>query len=158
MPSRRDFLRASTGAVAALVAVRRLGALPTAAPTKITIYKTSTCGCCKVWVQHLEKAGFVATVHDLPGMPQLNATKKTIGVPAAMQTCHTAVVATYWIEGHVPADVITKLLAEKPVIAGLAVPGMPTGSPGMEAPDGRKEPYDILAVDKAGKTRVFAKR
>ena len=150
MSTRREFLRASGVALAAVVAGRP-AALP--APIRITVYKTPTCGCCKGWVSHMEKNGFTAVVHDLPN---LDDTRKTLRVPASLQSCHTAVVGGYWIEGHVPADLIKRLLAEKPALIGLAAPGMPQGSPGMET--GVKDRYDVIAVDRNGKTRVYASR
>jgi hypothetical protein len=159
MLSRRNFICASVGGAAALAVVRAHSAFAApggatgAAPIKITVYKTPTCGCCKVWVEHLTKNGFAPTIHDLAS---LDDTKKTLRIAPALQSCHTAVIGSYWFEGHVPADLIAKVVAEKPAIAGLAVPGMPQGSPGMET--GHKDPYDVLAVDRLGKTRVYAKR
>ncbi|MEO5589063.1 MAG: DUF411 domain-containing protein [Gemmatimonadaceae bacterium] len=119
----------------------------------IKVYKDPNCGCCKEWVKHLEQNGFVVETMD---MPDLSAVKDKYGVKPDMQACHTAVVGGYTIEGHVPADVIMKLLKEKPSIAGLAVPGMPMGSPGMEG--ATKEKYDILTFDRAGRTTVYAQR
>ncbi|MES2522718.1 MAG: DUF411 domain-containing protein [Gemmatimonadota bacterium] len=123
------------------------------APKSIVVYKDPNCGCCKEWVKHMEKAGFVATVHDTGDMATV---KKSMGVPSSFESCHTARVGSYTIEGHVPADVIEKLLREKPVALGLAVPGMPMGSPGMEGP--RKDKYDVMLFEKNGKSRVFASR
>ena len=150
--NRRDWLRVSLGgAAAALVG----GALPAAAlaPVAITVYKDAGCGCCKAWVTHLEQNGFRATAHDVASMAEIKA---NLGVPAALHSCHTAVVGGYAIEGHVPADLVHRLLRERPKVAGLAVPGMPMGSPGMEG--GRKDPYDVLTFDARGRTSVFAKR
>ncbi len=156
MPSRRQFLYSSFITAAGLTVVRNLWARPVAVvPIKITVYKSASCGCCKDWVAHVQKNGFAATVHDLPDA-SLASTKKTLGIPDKLQSCHTAVVGAYWIEGHVPADLIQKMLTEKPTILGLAAPGMPQGSPGMEM--GTKEAYDVIALDTAGKTRVYAKR
>jgi hypothetical protein len=125
-----------------------------AGPVAITVYKSPTCGCCAKWVEHLQAAGFRPEVHE---ETQMDAVKNRIGVPAELRSCHTAVVEGYAIEGHVPADVIRKLLAERPKVAGLAVPGMPVGSPGMESGD-QKTPYDVVAFTKDGATSVFAKR
>ena len=123
--------------------------------TPITVYKTPTCGCCKLWVEHLEKNGFVAKTHDLP---DLSETKDTLGVPDALRSCHTALIGKYVIEGHVPADLIKKISTDKPAnILGLAVPGMPAGSPGMEVP-GRKDAYDVFAFTRDGKRSVYARR
>ena len=123
------------------------------APQAITIYKTATCGCCTKWVDHLKAAGFNPTVHVVENMSQSPITK---GVPDALRSCHTATLEGYLVEGHVPADVIKQLVKEKPRVEGIAVPGMPAGSPGMESPN--PEPYDVIAFDAAGKTKVFAKR
>jgi hypothetical protein len=124
-----------------------------AASPVIKVYKTPQCGCCKAWVGHLEEAGFKVEVVD---MPDLSAVKTKYGVKPELQACHTAIVGNYTIEGHVPADLIVKMLNEKPAIAGLAVPGMPSGSPGMEG--GMKESYDVLSFDKTGHTSVYAHR
>jgi hypothetical protein len=111
--------------------------------TTIQVYKTPTCGCCTKWIDHLRDAGFDVEATD---MPDLTALKAMNGVPNGLTSCHTAMVEGYVIEGHVPASDITKLLAERPKIAGLAVPGMPMGSPGMEHPDpSRHESFDVLA-------------
>ena len=126
---------------------------PSVTPVSIKVYKTPTCGCCKAWVEHLEQNGFKAEVVD---MPDLSAVKTKHGVGPELQSCHTAVVGDYTIEGHVPADLIMKMVNEKPAIAGLAVPGMPAGSPGMEG--ATKENYDVLTFDRAGRTTVYAKR
>lgn len=121
---------------------------------EITVYKSPQCGCCSKWVEHLEESGFevdVRTVNDTASV------KQRVGVPSQFTSCHTAVVGDYWIEGHVPADLIQKLLAEHPDdIKGIAVPGMPMGSPGMEAPNPME--YEVLSVDKFGNVAVYAKR
>ncbi len=152
--TRRDWLRAATVAVAAVVVGRRLDAavLPPAGPAMI-VYKDPDCGCCTFWNDHMKAAGFVLQVKDTRDLPTVKA---SVGVPPRLQSCHTGVVGGYWIEGHVPADLVKRLLAEKPAIAGLAVPGMPVGSPGMEG--GTPERYDILAVGRDGSTRVYATR
>lgn len=152
MPSRRDFLRLSALGLAA-AAVHRVLPATAAAPIRMTIYKSPTCGCCKEWVTHVEKAGFAPVVHDVPDVMPM---KKTLGIPGELHSCHTAIVGRYSIEGHVPADLIHRILKEKPAIAGLAVGGMPQGSPGMET--GRKDPYDVVAFTKAGRTSVYARR
>lgn len=120
----------------------------------LTVYKTATCGCCKAWMDHMEAAGFAVRgvdVTDLPGMKHMS------GVPRPLRTCHTALVGGYVVEGHVPADLVRRLLAEKPKVAGIAVPGMPIGSPGMEQGD-QKDAYQVLLFDKAGQTTVYARR
>jgi len=154
MISRREWLRITAGGLAlGGMSASRLLALPAA--KEATVYKSPTCGCCKKWVEHLEKSGYKVTAHDVPDVAVY---KKRYGVPADLGSCHTAIVTSgYIVEGHVPADVIDKLVAQAPKdIIGLAVPGMPAGSPGMEG--GAKEKYDIVAFDKAGKTKVFAQR
>ena len=142
-------------AISSVSAPQRGGAqaTPSVTPVSIKVYKTPTCGCCKAWVEHIEQNGFKAEVVD---MPDLTAVKTKYGVAPQHQSCHTAVVGNYTIEGHVPADLIMKLVNEKPDIAGLAVPGMPMGSPGMEG--ATKESYDVLTFDRAGRTTVYAQR
>tara|TARA_B100000929_G_scaffold218181_1_gene174836 strand:+ start:546 stop:1043 length:498 start_codon:yes stop_codon:yes gene_type:complete len=120
----------------------------------IVVYKSSTCDCCDAWVEHLEKNGFIVETHNQQNM---NLIKLQLGgVPRNLQSCHTAKVDNYLIEGHVPADIIVRLLNEKPQIKGIAVPGMPMGSPGMEGP--RNDPYDILAFKENGNIQVYASR
>lgn len=154
MISRRDWLRmTASGLALGGTSATRLFAL---APAKeATVYKSATCGCCKKWVEHMQKSGYKVTAYDVP---DVDVYKKRYGVPGALASCHTAIVTSgFIVEGHVPADVIDKLVAQAPKdIIGLAVPGMPQGSPGMET--GTTEKYDILAFDKAGKTKVFARR
>lgn len=120
----------------------------------LTVYKSATCGCCKTWMQHMAANGFTVRGVDVD---DLNSMKNMSGVPARLRTCHTALVGGYVVEGHVPADLVKKLLAEKPKVAGIAVPGMPIGSPGMEQGD-QKDAYEVLLFDKAGKTTVYARR
>jgi len=117
----------------------------------ITVYKDPSCGCCKNWIQHLIKHGYQVDAKDTPNMAEI---KRTLGVPDAVTSCHTALVNGYLIEGHVPAADIDRLLEKKPRIAGLGVPGMPMGSPGMEGPVSQH--YKVLSFDKSGKTSVFA--
>ena len=124
-------------------------------PVRMVVYKTPTCGCCRAWADSMRAAGFALEVHD---MPDVQPVKQEHGLPGHLASCHTALVDGYVIEGHVPADVIRKLLAERPQVAGIAVPGMPMGSPGMEVPGGRKDPYDIIAFTKDGKVSVYESR
>jgi hypothetical protein len=119
----------------------------------VTVHLTPTCGCCGKWVEHLKAAGFAVTTNVTT---QLDAVPERQRVPSQLRTCHTAVVGSYLVEGHVPADVIQKLLKEKPKLAGIAVPGMPIGSPGMEGPNPR--PYSIVAFTADGATSEFARR
>jgi hypothetical protein len=122
-------------------------------PVAITVYKTPQCGCCRTWVDHLRKNGFEVTTHDVD---DISAIKTKLGVPSDLGSCHTAVAGSYVIEGHVPAADIQKLLATKPKVAGVAVPGMPVGSPGMEVPGRKADKYDVIAFAKDGKRSVFA--
>jgi hypothetical protein len=124
-----------------------------AAPVAVTVYKNAQCGCCRGWVEHLRKEGFDVTAKDVD---DLTAIKSKLGVPAALGSCHTATVGAYVVEGHVPASDIRKLLAQKPKVAGIGVPGMPMGSPGMEMPGVPADKYDVVAFAKDGKQRVFA--
>jgi hypothetical protein len=124
-------------------------------PVRMVVYKTSTCGCCRSWVDHVQAAGFQVEVHD---MPDVAPVKNEHGLPQHLASCHTALVDGYVIEGHVPADVIRRLLSERPQVAGIAVPGMPVGSPGMEVPGGRKDPYDVIAFARDGKVSVYESR
>lgn len=151
---RRDFVKASFGAGAVLAIAPSLlrAAGASAAPVKMTVYKSASCGCCSAWVAYMRGQGFVADVHDVD---DVSAIKRSSGVPAKLESCHTAIVGAYVIEGHVPADLVKKVLAEKPRIAGLAAPGMPPDAPGMGS---GKTPYDVISWDKAGKTAVYAKR
>jgi hypothetical protein len=147
--SRRRFLAAGTGAFALAACA------PVAhASTELAVYKTPTCGCCTAWVDHMRAAGFEARVTELA---DLSATRRTEGVPDALASCHTALIGGYVLEGHVPAEDVRRLLAERPDALGLAVPAMPLGSSGMEMPDGRKDPYETLLILKGGGTRVFAR-
>jgi hypothetical protein len=122
---------------------------------QVTVYKTPTCGCCKLWVDHLEDAGFKVRALDLP---DLTSTKQRLGVPRQLTSCHTAVVDGYVVEGHVPADVVKQMLGERPDVTGIAVPGMPIGSPGMEVEGRPAEPYEVIAFDQAGGQQVYARR
>jgi hypothetical protein len=106
-------------------------------------------------VDHLREKGFTVDGRDLS---DLRGVKRQHRVPAALESCHTGVIDGYVIEGHVPADVIDQLLRERPKVAGLAVPGMPLGSPGMESPGRKPERYDVIAFDAAGGTRLYARR
>jgi hypothetical protein len=154
MISRRDWLRITAGGLAlGTTSATRLFAL---VPAKnATVYKTPSCGCCKKWVDHMQKSGYTVTVHDLEDVAPI---KKKYAVPDALASCHTAIVTGgYIIEGHVPADLVDKLVTQAPKdVIGLAVPGMVQGSPGMEG--GSTEKYDVVSFDKTGKTKVYAQR
>jgi hypothetical protein len=118
----------------------------------ITVYKDPSCGCCRNWITHLLKHGFRVNANDTRDVRNV---KRSLGVPKRFESCHTAVVGSYLIEGHVPAEDIDRLLAQKPKIRGLAVPGMPAGSPGMEAPT--PQHFTVVAFDASGKTQIFAR-
>lgn len=119
----------------------------------VVVYKSPTCGCCNAWVDHMREHGFTVVTHDTTDLEPI---KRQLGVPAGRVSCHTATVRGYTIEGHVPADLIRKLIDEKSRYAGLAVPGMPMGSPGMEGVI--KQDYDIVAFDRDGRVEVYARR
>ena len=141
-------------AIAPLALVAALGlAAPRASADEpgVHVYKAPTCGCCTKWIEHLEANGFEVRATDVP---DVNPVKQMNGVPMELASCHTALVGGYVIEGHVPAADIRRLLAEKPPVVGLAVPGMPIGSPGMEGP--RPERYRVIAFDAKRETTTFA--
>lgn len=117
---------------------------------EMTVYLSPTCECCSGWVEHMEDHGFET---DLQFSDDLEAVKEEAGVPRDLVACHTAVIGGYVVEGHVPADDVKRFLEEEPEVAGLAVPGMPMGSPGMEGP--RQDEYDVLAFQRDGETEVF---
>jgi len=138
-----------------LATATRAGAQPAqAGGIPMKVYKSATCGCCQKWIDHVKAAGFVPAVEEVASVDPM---KDKSGVPAALRSCHTALVQGYVIEGHVPADVIHRLLKEKPKVLGIAVPGMPVGSPGMEQ-GGRKDAYEIVAFAKDGTTSVYDRR
>ncbi len=122
---------------------------------RIEVWKSPSCGCCGDWIAHMRDAGFEVGIHDSGN----NAARARLGLPARYGSCHTATIDGYVIEGHVPAADVARLLRERPKALGLAVPGMPIGSPGMDGPEygGRKDPYDTLLVELGGRgNRVFA--
>lgn len=128
------------------------GARATRDTAVVTVYKSPTCGCCTAWVDHMRASGFRVAAIDTN---DVDAVKRQHGVAAEHGSCHTALVGGYVLEGHVPASDVRRLLAERPAITGLAVPGMPAGSPGMEGPV--SEPYRVIAFTRGGGTSVFAK-
>ena len=145
---------------ALLLAATALAASPLLARTAtdkplVEVWKDPNCGCCHLWVEHLQANGFAVQVHDVGN----TAARKRLGMPEKLGSCHTARVAGYVIEGHVPASDIQRLLKDKPQALGLAVPGMPIGSPGMDGPEykGRKDPYAVLLVQRDGSTRTFSR-
>ncbi len=147
---RRHLLAGLPALAAALAAPRLVHAAPA---TPVEIWKDPSCGCCHDWITHMEANGFHFTVHDTGN----NAVRARLGLPQKLGSCHTALVSGYLIEGHVPAADVRALLQQKPKALGLAVPGMPVGSPGMDGPayGNRRDPYDVLLVARDGSTRVF---
>lgn len=131
---------------AAVASLLQTGTLFAGEKQVITVHKDPTCACCSGWVQHLQKAGFDTKVLD---SRDIDTVKKRLGVPDDLAACHTAEVAGYVIEGHVPATALKRFLAQKPSATGLAVPGMPIGSPGMEG--GNPEPYEVVLFGPAGR-------
>ena len=123
-------------------------------PVHMEVWKSPSCGCCKEWIKHVESHGFRVTVHDVGN----TAARARMKVPMRLGSCHTAVVGRYAIEGHVPAADVLRLIKEAPDAVGLAVAGMPIGSPGMDGPDygGQRDPFNVLLVAKDGGTRVFS--
>ncbi len=138
--------------VAGVVSLGGLVAAQRSSPPAVEVFKSPTCGCCANWVKHLEAHGFTTKVTDVEDMTQV---KSKYGVPGRLQSCHTGVVNGYVLEGHVPAADVQRLLKERPAVVGVAVPGMPVGSPGMEVGN-TIQPYDVLTFNKQGQTTVFA--
>lgn len=136
------------------VALGPLVARAQAAATTVNVWKTPSCGCCKDWVSYLQANGLNVVVHDVD---DTSAIRQKNGIPAEYGSCHTAVVEGYALEGHVPVREIRRLLKERPKAAGLTVPGMPLGSPGMDGPeyDGRKHPYDVYLISRSGQAEVY---
>jgi len=147
--SRRSLLVVGLSALAAASCAQTARA-----STELAVYKSPTCGCCGAWVEHMSAAGLVARITEVTDTASVRSAQ---GVPAALASCHTAVIGGYFLEGHVPAEDVRRLLAERPDALGLAVPAMPLGSPGMETSDGRREAYETLLVITGGSTRVFAR-
>ena len=129
------------------------GTMEQALPLMV-VHKSPTCGCCSSWIEHMQKAGFKVESRNVDDMSPVKA---RVGVPFGKGSCHTAEVGGYFIEGHVPAEDVKRLLAEHPDAKGLTVPGMPGGSPGMELPDGSVQPYAVELVARDGTTSVFAR-
>jgi hypothetical protein len=157
MIDRRAFVLRVAGLVAAGVACGRPAAPvagSSAKPTPITIYKSSSCECCAKWVDHVRDNGFEPMVHDEEDM---DAIKAQLGVPEGVRSCHTALVGKHLIEGHVPASDIKRLVVEQPRVAGLAVPGMPPGTPGMAQPGAKIAGFEVVAFQLDGTTKTFAR-
>ena len=147
MKRRHWIAAAAAGAAALALPVLAASPLPV-----VQVYKSPTCGCCGAWVDHLKAAGFTVKVTEVNDTTEQ---RKRYGFPDRFGSCHTAIVAGYIVEGHVPAAEVKRLLDLKPAALGLSVPGMPLGSPGMEVGD-RRDPYDVFLIDKSGRETVFA--
>jgi hypothetical protein len=125
-----------------------------ARPVPMAVRRNPGCGCCEVWTEQMRASGrFIVTTQD---DPDLAAFKNARGVPADLASCHTAIVGDYVVEGHVPLEDVVRLLEERPQVAGVAVGGMPMGSPGMEQPGGGNEAYDVVAFTSGGERSVFS--
>ncbi len=152
-PSRRQALAVVAAALASPAWLAARASVPAADARLVEVWKSPTCGCCQEWVKHLEVHGFQVRVHDSGN----TAVRKRLGIAERFGSCHTATVGGYAIEGHVPAADIQRLLKERPRALGLAVPGMPIGSPGMDGPEygGRRDPYDTLLLARDGQFSVY---
>ena len=158
-PSRRTWLLQASAATLAALTAPAWAAAPTATPAApatrplVEVWKDPNCGCCQDWIAHMEQNGFAVKVHNTGN----NAIRARLGLPQKLGSCHTARVQGYVLEGHVPATEVQRLLQTRPRALGLAVPGMPVGSPGMDGPayGGRRDPYDVLLVRLDGSTAVF---
>ena len=151
--SRRDWIASAIVAVGAGTIGRSAMAMRAAPAIGILVYASPSCGCCRAWMDYLERNGFTVARQFVDDVTPI---KKKRNIPEKLWSCHTAIVGGYTIEGHVPADLIHTVLAKKPALAGLAAPGMPNGAPGMEGPV--KDRYDVIAFTSEGKTSIFASR
>ncbi|GAB2502266.1 DUF411 domain-containing protein [Arenimonas alkanexedens] len=142
------------GAATAVAATPDTGPVDAALPL-VTVHKSAYCGCCVKWVEHMQAAGFTVEVVETENMTPV---KQRVGIPPGKASCHTAEVDGYFVEGHVPADDVKRLLAEKPEARGIVVPGMPIGSPGMESPDGRVQAYEVQLIDTQGVSSVWSRQ
>lgn len=147
---KRRSIVASLAATALGLPLQR--AFAAAALPLLEVYRSPSCGCCGAWVEHMAAAGFPVKAHMVG---DTTAARKRLGMPERFGSCHTALVAGYVVEGHVPADEVKRLLASKRDAIGLAVPSMPPGSPGMEMGD-RRDPYDVFLIDRNGRETIFA--
>ena len=151
MIGRRRFLTLVGGLAVAAPALATIA--PALARPAMRVHRDPSCGCCEAWVAHVKRAGYEARIEV---SADIDAVKSRLGVPEALASCHTAEIDGYLVEGHVPAEIVTRLLAERPAIRGLAVPGMPIGSPGMETPGMAPEPFRVIAFSGDGRMSVFA--
>jgi hypothetical protein len=150
MMNRRRFLAAGALAAAGVALGGRLGAQQ--GKPSMVVYKSPTCGCCDKWVEHMQANGFAVTVKDMDDVSPIKARYK---VGTRLQSCHTAVVGGYVVEGHVPAADVKRMLAQKPKFVGLTIPGMPQSAPGMDITP--FQPYEVLSFDASGATAVYAR-
>ena len=152
---RRFIMRAGTLLLGAIAVASPAIGLAAGKPV-LEVWKSPTCGCCHDWIAHLQSSGFQVTVHDVSESAKA-AQRLKLGLADKFGSCHTALIDGYVVEGHVPAREITRLLKERPKAVGLAVPGMPVGSPGMDGPlyQGRKDAYAVLLVQKDGNASVY---
>ena len=153
------FLKMMMAALLLSAAGTGFAATPNTSPVErelplVTVHKSPYCGCCKLWVDHMRAEGFEVKVVEVE---DLGPVKARVGIPPAKGSCHTAEVDGYFVEGHVPAEDVKRLLAERPDARGLTVPGMPVGSPGMEVADGYVQPYTVELVGKDGATTPYAR-
>ncbi|MGH7713022.1 MAG: DUF411 domain-containing protein [Gemmatimonadaceae bacterium] len=162
MQDRRNFLRVAIGGLLGIVALprdmwggERGSSQPTNTRRRMTIYKSPTCECCKKWVEHVRQLGWIIDVKDVEDVDKI---KDRVRVPKSVRSCHTAIVGRTIFEGHVPADLIETFMGRSRGVAGLAVPGMPIGTPGMEVPGQPAERYQILGFYPNGRTFVYASR
>ena len=150
--TRTNRRRLLLGAASAPLLARSAAAVPGA--PQLELWRTRGCSCCEAWARHMEEAGFAVTTHEVADVDPFRA---AAGVPAALTGCHTSKVDGYVVEGHVPADAVLRLLAERPpAVLGLSVPGMPVGSPGMEVEGRPGDPYDVVAFARDGSWSVYA--
>lgn len=151
-----DMLTRRAALAAGLALTAAACAAPAAQPHQMDVRRDAGCGCCHVWTERLAADGRFAP--QLTDEPNMSALKRRLGVPSELASCHTAMIGGYVIEGHVPGADILRLLEERPAdIAGLAVSGMPLGSPGMEQPDGVSEPFEVIAFGRNGQRRIYAR-
>ena len=151
MVSRRFALKVPLALMGAALLTQPLQALAAGSTDQVNVWKTPSCGCCHEWVAHLRKSGFEVVTHDVEDTAPI---RQKFGLHAKFGSCHTARLGRYVVEGHVPAQELRRLLRERPRALGLAVPGMPTGSPGMEMGDTR-DAYDVLLVLANGNSRIY---
>ena len=142
-------------AVALTVCLTTTATLVAQSTPTLEVFKSPTCGCCTKWVEHVRQGGIDVKVTELDDAA-LDAVKQKHGVPRTAQSCHTGIVNGYVVEGHVPVTDVQRLLKERPTVAGLAVGGMPAGSPGMEVAGQRPQPYNVVSFDKSGAVKVYS--